>query len=150
MFAAALTPPTLLDCSEGFRVSQLGFTPAAGRSGASPAQNLLACKHISVGQIPDTHTHIHSVNPPHTHTLSDRLSFRQTRPAAERDRHAAAPQPGQADAPPRGLHPHLHRLCKLQPQAHRRGHLPTARRAPQAHRVPRVSGAGHGRKNVDV
>lgn len=67
-------------------------------------------------------------------------SLRQTRPAAERDRHAAAPQSGQADAPPRGLHSHLHRLCKLQPQAHRRGHLPAARRAQEAHRVSRVSG----------
>lgn len=149
MFAAALTPPTLLGGGEGFRVSLLGFKPAAGRSGASPAQNLLACKHIlSVRQIPNTHTL--SKSPTHTHALNNRLFFRQTRPAAERDRHAAAPQPGQADAPPRGLHPHLHRLCKLQPQAHRRGHLPAARRAPQAHRVPRVSGAGHGRKNVDV
>lgn len=63
----------------------------------------------------------------------------QARSTAERDRHAAAPQPGPADATPRGLHSHLHRLCKLQPQAHRRGHLPAARRAQEAHRVFGVS-----------
>lgn len=63
------------------------------------------------------------------------LSLWQTRPAAQRHRHTAAPQPGQADAPPRGLHSHLHRLCKLQPKAHRRGHLPTTGRAPETHPI---------------
>lgn len=71
--------------------------------------------------------------------LPSSVSHLQARSPAERDRHAAAPQPGPADAPPRGLHSHLHRLCKLQPQAHRRGHLPAACRAQEAHRVFGVS-----------
>jgi len=84
-----------------------------------------AAMHIITGKRSSSHTH--------THTLCDAVSLRQTRPAAERDRHAAAPRPGQADAPPGGLRPHLHRLRQLQPQAHRRGHLPAARRAQEAH-----------------
>lgn len=77
MFAAALTPPTLLGGGEGFRVSLLGFRPAAGQSGASPAQNLLACKHIlSVGQIPNTHTLSKSPTHTHTHLVTVSLSGR--------------------------------------------------------------------------
>lgn len=88
----------------------------------------------------------HTPFPP-SHTLFNPVYLSpllQTRPAAECDRHAAAPQPGPADAPPRGLHSHLHCLCKLQPQAHRRGHLPATRRAQEAHRVSRVSGRRAG------
>lgn len=104
-------------------------------------------KQISAGwQIPETHTSSQagwhtSFTPTHCLTMfpSPPSRLGQTRPAAERDCHTAAPQPGQADAPPRGLHPHLHRLCKLQPQAHRRSHLPAACWAPEAHWVSGVS-----------
>lgn len=139
--AAALTPPTLLS-GEGSVTLCSAFRPQVGAKPRRHKTFLHANRYYQWGKYP-SHTHTHTKSHSHTHPVSDCLSFRQTRPAAERDRHAAAPQPGQADAPPRGLHPHLHCLCKLQPQAHRRGHLSAARRAPQAHRVPGVSGITH-------
>lgn len=59
--------------------------------------------------------------------------------AAERHRHTAAPLSGAADAAPAGLHLHLHRLRQLQPQTHRRGHLPSSGRAQETHRLCGVS-----------
>lgn len=68
---------------------------------------------------PPTSTYTHSQRRAVFLTPYESLSpLLQTRPAAQRDRHTAAPQPGPADASPRGLHSHLHRLCKLQSQAH--------------------------------
>lgn len=68
---------------------------------------------------PPTSTYTHSQRRAVFLTPYESLSpLLQTRPAAQCDRHTAAPQPGPADASPRSLHSHLHRLCKLQSQAH--------------------------------
>ncbi len=63
--------------------------------------------------------------------------------AAERHRHAAAPLSGTTDAAPAGLHPHLHGLRQLQPQTHRRDHLPSSGRAQETHRLSGVSAIYH-------
>uniref|UniRef100_A0A4W5PQJ5 Fatty acyl-CoA reductase n=1 Tax=Hucho hucho TaxID=62062 RepID=A0A4W5PQJ5_9TELE len=91
---------------------------------------------------PEVQTLYLLVRPKAGQSMQERVSDMmkcKTRPAAECDGHTATPESGPADAPPPGLHPHLHSLRQLQPQAHRRDHLPTACRTQEAHRLPGVS-----------